>query len=438
MASVSADANGNRMVQFFGLDRKRKTIRLGKVSDRAAQAIASKVEVIISQKILRQPLEAAEARWVANLWEGDDLKLAKKFVNVGLIEDRKDKATATIGTLGEFADDFLKRVGQDVKPGTLVMYEMPIRNLKKFFGPDKTLKSIHAGDAEDFRRDLRKVEKLASATINRRCQFARAFFKDAVRRRLIEVNPFADIGAGSTANRSRQQFIDQATIQKVIEVCPSAEWRLLVALSRFAGLRVPSEPLLLRWQDIDTVDWKRMTVHSPKTEHHEGHATRIVPIFPELKPYFEDAYELAADGAEWVLPSLRRPGIASGDWRNVNLSRMFVKFIKRAGLEVWPRVFHNLRSSRQTELTDIFPSHVVTAWLGNSEKVADAHYNQVMDAHFEKALQIPVHTSPEMTGNHQQHSQPGKQKTPENHVNTVKSGVCKMSDTGFEPVTSTV
>jgi len=34
----------------------------------------------------------------------------------------------------------------------------------------------------------------------------------------------------------------------------------------------------------------------------------------------------------------------------------------------------NLRSSPQTELAEIFPSHVVCAWLGNSEDVAKKHY----------------------------------------------------------------
>ena len=76
----------------------------------------------------------------------------------------------------------------------------------------------------------------------------------------------------------------------MIDACPSTEWKTLVALSRYAGLRVPSEALLLRWQDIN---WEtdRMLVHSPKTEHHAGHATRVVPIFAALRPYFGDLQE---------------------------------------------------------------------------------------------------------------------------------------------------
>ena len=34
-----------------------------------------------------------------------------------------------------------------------------------------------------------------------------------------------------------------------------------------------------------------------------------------------------------------------------------------------------------------FPSHVVTAWLGNSERIAEKHDLQVLDSHFDRAAQ---------------------------------------------------
>ena len=70
-----------------------------------------------------------------------------------------------------------------------------------------------------------------AATVVRRCTLARTFFKDAIRRKLIDSNPFDRVGKGSTANPERKRFIELATIAKVIDTCPNAEWRLLVALS---------------------------------------------------------------------------------------------------------------------------------------------------------------------------------------------------------------
>ena len=45
----------------------------------------------------------------------------------------------------------------------------------------------------------------------------------------------------------------------------------------------------------------------------------------------------------------------------------------------------NLRKTRQIELTDIHPQHVVCAWLGNSEDVAKKHYLKVTDEDYKHA-----------------------------------------------------
>lgn len=74
-----------------------------------------------------------------------------------------------------------------------------------------------------------------------------------------------------------------------------------------------------------------------------------------------------------------------------SLKCIVIKIVERAGLNAWPKPFQNLRSTRQTELEERFPSHVVCAWLGNSIQIARKHYLQVTDEHFKKALQNPMH-----------------------------------------------
>ena len=171
-------------------------------------------------------------------------------------------------------------------------------------------------------------------------------------------------------------FVSRETIERVIDAAPDAQWRLLIALARYGGLRVPSEALGLRWEDID---WARdrFRVRSPKTEHHEHGAERWVPIFPELLPYLLDAREVAGPGSVWCVTRYRDA--------TQNLRTQFERIIRRAGVEPWPRLWQNLRSSRQTEIADAFPAHVAGAWLGNSVAVAREHYLQVTDEHWERA-----------------------------------------------------
>jgi integrase len=78
----------------------------------------------------------------------------------------------------------------------------------------------------------------------------------------------------------------------VIDACPDTQWRLIIMLCRIGGLRYPSELLPLTWGDVD---WEnnRLTVHSPKTEHHAGGESRVIPIFPELLPHLEEACDPA-------------------------------------------------------------------------------------------------------------------------------------------------
>ena len=142
------------------------------------------------------------------------------------------------------------------------------------------------------------------------------------------------------------------------------------------GSRCPSEHLALTWPDVD---WERdrFRVTSPKTEHHEGKEERWVPIFPELRPYLERAFEEAPEGTIYVIRRYRD--------RNANLRTQLQRIIRRAGLTPWPKLFHNLRASRETELAAVHPLHVVCKWIGNSALIAQKHYLQVTDADFERA-----------------------------------------------------
>lgn len=61
------------------------------------------------------------------------------------------------------------------------------------------------------------------------------------------------------------------------------------------------------------------------------------------------------------------------------------KFVRKAGVEPWPKVFQNLRSSCESELANCFPLPVVTKWLVNTPSVALRHYVDPTDAAFAAA-----------------------------------------------------
>ena len=151
----------------------------------------------------------------------------------------------------------------------------------------------------------------------------------------------------------------------------------------------------------------------------------MIPLFPELKEHVEAAFHAAADGTEFRVNRYRDA--------NQNLRTQLDRIIRRAGLEPWPKLFQNLRSTRQTELEEIFPSHVVCNWIGNTQAVAAKHYLQTTDEHFEKAVQNPV----QLVQKAVQHPAAA------NRTDAQKSGVCEsvrpdtpkaVAETGLEPV----
>lgn len=83
-------------------------------------------------------------------------------------------------------------------------------------------------------------------------------------------------------------------------------------------------------------------------------------------------------GAEFVLSKYRSP---SGAYIRKRLEVL----VERAGITKWPRITHNLRASRQTELERDNPTHVVCAIMGNTPAVAHRHYLQTSEDDLLKA-----------------------------------------------------
>lgn len=161
------------------------------------------------------------------------------------------------------------------------------------------------------------------------------------------------------------------------------------AAGRCAGLRCPSEVFRLKWSDVNFAAG-RMTIPNVKTAGQTGKEYRVCPLFAALRPHLEDAFELAEPGTVYVVRGAMADNIrAKMDGPNgsndANTRTAFLKLIKRAGLLPWPRLFHTLRASCETDLLEKFPISAVTEWLGHSAAVALKHYTRVPDHLFERA-----------------------------------------------------
>lgn len=422
MASIDWEGNRARLM-FRDEAGKQCCLRLGRCTKREVARALEGFEHVLTADRLGSTMNPDGVRWL----EGLSDVIYKRVVRLGLAEPRAAAVTVTMNDLLTRFDD-----ASIVKASTRAAYKQASDSLRDHFKESKPINSITQADADDWRKMLAE-SKLAPATVAKRVHIAKAIFRKAVKWKMLESSPFGDLRAGSQCNPERSFYVPVEAVRSIMEACPDDHWRAIIGLSRFAGLRCPSEVTLLRWGDVNW-EHNRLTVRSPKTEAHDGHAARVVPIAPELRPILLALFDRAEPGAEAVVPRLRDP--------KMNLRTTFRKIIERVGLTAWPRLFHNMRASCATDWVERFPNHVVAGWLGHSPLIAAQHYLQTRDAHFDLATGKgqPATNPATQARRSDPKAEQAKSKTPENPADLVGVGAgCDPVETkgmgagGFEP-----
>jgi len=374
MASIVNDPGGRRRILFVGPDEDRKAIRLGKIDRKGAESICRHVEALLAAKIGGQPVPRDTAAWLATI----GAKLRDKLATVGLVEAQQRL------TVGEFLANWLEgKKAMGHKPTSLRAWGQTVAGLIEQFGPCPLASLSHA-DGEAFRAAMQR-RGLRATTIHKRLGHARQMLEDAVRLGHVAANPWKHVRQRSGDPSERRAYVTIADAERVIDHCSNVLWKLLVALARFGGLRVLSEAFSLTWGDVD---WERgrLSVPSPKTEH-LGKPHRVIPPFPLLRPHLEAAFEQAPEGSVYIFPDDWRARATGNDgWAGANMRTTFAKIVRRAGVELWPRLWHSLRASCESDLAQSFPLATVTKWLGNTPGVALRHYVDPTEAAFTRAL----------------------------------------------------
>jgi integrase len=379
MATIRKRPNGTTELRYVDAHGDRRSLYLPqKTTKLLAETVAAKVDHIINRKVTGSEPDRAVAQWLADLPD----TLYSKLTKAGLAPPRtpaepdpEPEPEPQLPTVQQWTTDYIaKHAGKDQ---TLTLLEVTARSLVKFFGTERTIDSITAGDAEDYRSWLEKNGNerqkyrtgLSKNTVRRTVGRSKQFFQSAVKHELLTRNPFAGEASAVGGNDERLFLVPAEWIERCIRVAPCEDWRIILAFARYAGMR-SHECRIQRWDDIDLVN-RRMLVRSNKTP-----PVRSCPIFPELMPHLLRAREMAEPGAEF-LQTRYSP--------DANLLTTLAKIVTKAGLVAWPKLMQNLRATRETELMANFPTKDVTSWLGNSPAVAHKHYAMVTQASFDRA-----------------------------------------------------
>jgi len=340
-------SQGNWQVNFSE-QGKQRTLYLGRdFTSVSADRVARIVTDILACRNRGDSLPQEIFRQIEKLPE----RVRKSFERLGLI------GSVTGWTLESFLQAFYVTKSH-LKPKTQEAYKMFGDLLLVFFGTGRKISSIEKLDCERFVKFC--LTKYAVCTVSRGLRSCRTIFRFAVDAGWLQKNPFERVSGGSEVNVSRQFYVDREVIDQVMTSCRDDYERLLLALARFGGLRIPSEIRQLRYCDFteDVIRIHRDT----KT------GAREVPLFGEIREIVDRIRVGLGDD------------FSPGDFVFVNFGDFrwrILRAIRVSGVQRWEKLFVNLRSSCITDMAERgYSEKTLDAMFGNSAAVRSRHYVQ--------------------------------------------------------------
>jgi integrase len=277
-------------------------------------------------------------------------------------------------TVSQWMEKYLAQ-RTDLKPGTLKGWKTAKKYILPAFG-DTPMDVITIADAKQFARDILS-HGLKPSTAKKHVERLKQVFDHAMDSERIKENPFSKVSINGARDEKDVVYVQLDVAKKVMEQMTCSEMRLILALSRWCGVRIPHEAMFLRWTDVD---WDRKRF---RTDKETKTGERWIPMPPLVRELFEELYEIAPENQLFVFRRCRQS--AATYWRTAML-----KAIQAAGLVPWKKLFQNMRASCRTDFGTRYPDYVCNAWFGHSRRVAVEHYLMLTDDLWDQASAHPI------------------------------------------------
>lgn len=431
MASLNYE-NGDRQgykLRWRDPRKRQRVIWLGDVSKKSAATYLRHIsELIDAQTAGRQPQPETE-KWLRS--KQINSRVRSKLTEYGLAEPENEKLGTDAGTyLGPYCDSYI--AGRtDCKQGTLRNFEQAQRLLVEHFGCRKVLSTITEADAQRFYRWL-VARGMAESTIGKHIKRCKTIFAEAVSDRLLNTSPFKN-QKGSSLAKADFFYVIPEIMTDVLDRCPDDDWRLIFGLTRYCGMRCPSEVLTLQWSDILWAE-NKIRIDSPKT------GLRFCALFPEIRPILEVAFDSAPEGQRFCVQRYRYDRETG---RGYNPGTTAKRIIENAGHVPWEQPFIAMRKTRRNELELAgHRSTAIDAWLGHDDKTAKKHYSRVTEADYQCGSQMLTTTSggnaggntQASLGGHESPNEKRKRLKPSENATVASNVSFGVTPTGLEPV----
>lgn len=271
-----------------------------------------------------------------------------------------------IVTIAAWCNEWLTRKARDSSKATMARYRGHAKAFIEWLGEtraSKPLESITTSDMERWKRDLQD-RGVVGRTVLSYLKDIGSIYRAAVREGLLTHNPVGAVETPDTSDSRERKPFTETEVQALIKAAPTKEWKGLILVAAFTGLRL-GDAARLRWDCVD-LQKKMITVIPSKTKRKKVEVR--IPIHPDLLAYLSKAPITEDSPDAFVFAELSRRGI--GD--RSGLSQQFTDIMatakvsrgkpsreqtteespkgKHAGRITYERGFHSLR-------------HTFTTWL---------------------------------------------------------------------------
>lgn len=192
-------------------------------------------------------------------------------------------------SVAEFLRQWVASKGVARAAGTAAKYAQTINEFVAFLGDkaDGPLDGVIATDVERW-RDAQRREGRQASTVNVKLKALRAAFNDARRKQFVLANPFEAVDFLKSRQAERRPFTMEEV--KALLAAADEEWRGMILLSAFAGLR-EGDAARLTWENLD--------LKTAVIRYRQQKSDKVlqVPMHPDVAAYFRQLPRSIRDGA---------------------------------------------------------------------------------------------------------------------------------------------
>ncbi len=229
-------------------------------------------------------------------------------------------------TVQSWIDEWIRRKARDSSKSTMARYRGHPDPFIDWLGEERARKPLESVTTQDARLWVESI--LDSGVVGKTAQsYAKdlgSIYRSAIREGLVVFNPFTALDTIDTSDSHERKPFTTTEVIALMEAAPTWEWRGLILVAAFTGLRL-GDASNLRWDTIDLND-KVISLIPSKTRKRKKMVK--IPIQTELLHFLKNAPSHGS-GSPFVFSELSGLAVNARD----GLSLEFVRIMGMAGVD---------------------------------------------------------------------------------------------------------